>query len=540
MRAVAVVVWCGIVCATGPGLAAQQQWVGPQPPCDIKPGYFRLNSVIVDLKKAAQEPNLRDRMLSQAQDVLVRSIRNDKQDQNPAAWYYLGRYYTEMSDAAGADTAFRRAEALAPQCKADIAAYRARLGEAALGKGLAAWQAGQADSAAWWLRQAYAVNPGNPKPLFQLGSFYVQRNALDSGSAVLRRAAEATAGDTAYAGPRKDALLTIARLAYRRTQTDPVVQRWLRSRFRRDSIAPYVANDSSILDRLIKSSASRKSRGARLSPADQRSFSQDSAARAEAVARGLAARTTLDQQAGVDSAAAQAAYEPAVAAYRAYVSAYPVDVDAVSTLASLLTRAGRRGEAAGVFDNLFAHAAQLSATDLYQLGQRLLQAKMLTTGAKAYTLALERNPYQRNALAELTSTYVAAGDTGLAVATARRLVALDPLNKAGLHTVAQAWELAGQSDSATYYGRLADTLTVDISIASLVRDSTGATVTGVASNLGTAQSRPFHLTLELLDAKGTVVGAQPVEIPGLAPGGSRQFQVRGSGAGIVGWRYRRS
>jgi cytochrome c-type biogenesis protein CcmH/NrfG len=538
MRAAAVVVWWGILAAAP--LAAQKQWVEPQSPCDIKPGFFRLNSAVVDLKKAAQQPNLRDRMLSQAQDVLVRSIRDDNQDQNPAAWYYLGRYYFEVGDAAGADTAFTRAEALAPQCKEDIAGYRTQLGEASLNRGLAAWQAGQADSAAWLLRQAYAVNRANPKALFQLGSFYVERNQLDSGSAVLRRAAAAAAGDTAFADARREALLTVARLAYRSTQSDPAVQKWLRSRFSRDSIAPYIANDSSIMERVDQSSASRKARGARLSPTDQQSFSHDSATRAEALARGRAARASLEQQAATDSAAAQVAFGPAVSAYQGFVAAYPANVDGASTLASILAQAGRRAEASTVFDGLFTHAAQLSTMDLYELGQRLLQAKMLETGARAYTLALERNPYQRNALAELASAYIEAKDTAKAVATARRLAALDPLNKAGLHVVAQAWELRGQADSATHYGRLADTLTVDISIASLVSDSTGATVTGVASNLGSAQSKPLRLTIELLDAKGAVLATQPVDVPGLAPGGSKQFQVRGSGKAIAGWRYRRT
>jgi tetratricopeptide (TPR) repeat protein len=537
MRAVAAALWYGVLVT--PAVAAQGTWVEPQPPCDIKPGFFRLNSVLVDLKKAAQDPKVRDRMLSQALDVLVRSIRDDKQDQNPAAWYYLGRYYVEMSDPMGADTAFTRAERLAPQCKADIGGYRATLAESITNRGLAAWQAGQADSAALLLHQGYVVNPANPKPLFQLGSFYIERNELDSGTAVLQRAAQAAAGDTAFANQRRDALLTVARLAYRTTQADPAVQKWLRSRYSRDSIAPYIANDSSVLDRIIKSSASRKARGARLSPADQQSFGHDSTTRAEAVDRGRTTRAALEQQAAADSAAAQVAYAPAIASYRAFVAAYPGNADGATTLASIYAQGGRRAESAAVFDDLFAHAAQLSASDLYDLGQRLVQGRMRETGARAYELALERNPYQRNALAELASVYIDLQDTAKAVATARRLVALDPLNQAGLRVVAQAWALRGTADSAAYYGKLADTLHVDISIASLVKDSAGATVTGVASNLGSAASPPLRLTVELLDAKGTVLGSQSVDIPTLAPGANQQFQARGSGAGIVGWRYRR-
>ena len=67
-------------------LAAQQTWTPPQPPCDLKAGHFRVNSAIVDLRSAAQQPITRDRMLQQTLDVLTRTITGDGQDKNPAAW----------------------------------------------------------------------------------------------------------------------------------------------------------------------------------------------------------------------------------------------------------------------------------------------------------------------------------------------------------------------------------------------------------------------------------------------------------------------
>jgi cytochrome c-type biogenesis protein CcmH/NrfG len=137
-------------------LAAQTEWVGPQPPCDIKPGHFRLNSVPVNFKAAYEKPAQRDRMLSQTLDVLTRSITQDKQDQNPAAWYYLGRYYVEVADAAGADSAFDRAVALAPQCAADVDGYRRALWADVYAAGQRTRQEGKTDSAAMLLHAADA------------------------------------------------------------------------------------------------------------------------------------------------------------------------------------------------------------------------------------------------------------------------------------------------------------------------------------------------------------------------------------------------
>ena len=539
MRPLAVVV--ALVVAAVPALVAQQKpWVGPQPPCSLQPGHFRITSAVLNLKLAAEQPTQRDRMLRQTQDVLVRTIRDDKQDKNPAAWYYLGRYYIEMGDAVGADTAFDRAEALAPQCAADIRGYRATLAEDVLNRGLAAWQGGSPDSAALLLRQAYALDPTRPKALFQLGSLYAGQNQLDSATVVLQEAARVAGTDTAYADSKRDALHTIARLAFRRSLADAAVQKWQRSRFSRDSILPWVTNDSAIVARMQQSSASRRARGARLSAADQQSFSRDSSLRADSLASRRALRDGLRQQASADSVAAQPALEPAIAAYRSLVGAYPANADATTALSAAYAQAGRVAEAASAFDGLFARPTALSATEWYDLGQRLVQGKLVVAGAKAYTLALQLNPYHRNALAELANVQLGTKDTAGALAMTQRLVALDPLNKAAVRLLGQAWDLRGRRDSAQRYAALGDNLPVDLTVASLVVDSAAATVAGVVSNSGSASSTPLRLMFEFLDAQGTVQGTQTVEIPALQPGGYQEFTARSSGKGIVGWRYRTS
>jgi tetratricopeptide (TPR) repeat protein len=537
MRSAAVTI--GLLTLGAAGLGAQAKaWVEPKPPCDIKPGFFRLNSAVVDLQHAAQQPQMRDHLLGQAQEVLVRTIRDDKQDKNPAAWYYLGRYYVEEGDALGADTAFARAAALAPQCKTDIATYMAPLAQATLNQGLTLWQAGNKDSGAVLLRRAYAVDSTQLKALFQLGLLYIDANQLDSASAVLRRAAQASVGDTAYSEARRDALLTVARISVRGVQSDPAVQKWQHTRYSRDSLAPYLASDSTVLARMQASSASRRARGARLSPADQQSFSRDSAARADGVSRDRAARDAIQQQAAADSTAAQAVFQPAIASYKELVVAYPSNAEAAGSLASIYVQAGRRSEAVSVFDGLFAHPGDLSASDLYDLGQRLVSSRLWAPGIKAYALALERNPYHRNALSELGSAYVETKDGANAVATLQRLVVLDPMNKMALHLMGQAWDLRGQTDSARKYTVASDSLSVDITIASMVPDSSGVTLTGVATNAGSAAAKVTHLTVEFLDVKGAVLATQEVDIPAVPAGGSQQFQAHAAAKGAVGWRYR--
>src|SRR5438034_6560955 len=161
---------------------APQEWVPPQPPCDVKAGHFRVTSAIVDLQNAASKPNARERLLKDANDVLTRAITQDKQDQNAGAWYYLGRYYVEVKDTPGADTAFQRAVALAPQCKDDIDRYRERLWVDVLNHGLSSWQENKLDSAKLFLRQAAALQPSHPRAFLALGQIYESENKVDSAS----------------------------------------------------------------------------------------------------------------------------------------------------------------------------------------------------------------------------------------------------------------------------------------------------------------------------------------------------------------------
>ena len=52
------------------------------------------------------------------------AMRQNNQDENPAAWYYLGRIYLQEGDIYGADSTLARAEKGAPQCAQDIQNYR--------------------------------------------------------------------------------------------------------------------------------------------------------------------------------------------------------------------------------------------------------------------------------------------------------------------------------------------------------------------------------------------------------------------------------
>ena len=529
--------------ALTPGaLTAQARgWVPPQPPCDIKPGHFRVNSAVVDLQSAATRPNTRDRMLEAARDVLTRSITADGQEKNPAVWYYFGRYYVEMKDGAGADSAFRKALALAPQCQAEIDGYREQVWGDVVQNGLRTWQENKLDSAKMLLRQGAGLRPNHPRAALALGQIYAAENRIDSAATWLNQAATAAGSDTAFAEQKKDALGTAARLYVRQLQSDTLAQRWQRTKFSRDSLQRALAVDSSILARVEASSASRKARGARLAPADQQSFARDSSTRAKAVAD---KRATLAARAGAvstDSAAAAGVYDPVIKSFRSYLEAYPDATDAVAGLANLYYQSGRVAEATPAFEAIYPPSKTTDPDLLVDAGRGAIRGNAQAAGAALVERALTKRPYNRDALVDLGNAYQALRDSARLLPVAQRLKGIDPLNRTTLRLLAAGWDLKGRRDSAQKYQDLASGgQGVEVAISSLDADSSGYTLRGVATNSGSTPAPIQRLTFEFLDANGNVQVTQSVEIPQLAPQGSRDIQIRVPGTALVAWRYRPS
>ncbi len=522
-------------------LGAQTGWVPPQPPCDIPAGHFRVTSAIVDLRSAATKPNTRDQMLEATRDVLTRAITGDRQDKNPAAWYYFGRYYVEVRDAAGADSAFRRAVALAPQCQQDIEGYREKIWVDVINAGLRNWQENRLDSAKALLRQAAALRPTHPRAPLALGEIYASENKIDSAAAALSQAAAAAGNDTAFAQQKKEALGSSARLYSRRLQGDSLVQRWQRTRFSRDSVQRLLAVESTVLARLDASSASRRARGARLAPADQQAFSRDSTARARAVADRRATLAARASAVASDSAAAATAYDPVIRAYQAYLEAYPEATEAVPGLANLYYQSGRLAEANTAFAAIYPTGRRIAPDVIIAAGRGALRGNASALGTGLLERGLAQRPYDRDAVVDLANGYLTLRDSAHLLPVAQRLKAIDPLNRTTLRLLAAGWDLRGRRDSAQKYRDLADGgLQVEVSISSLDADSSGYTLRGVATNSGNTPSTVQRLTFEFLDAMGNVQVTQSVEVPQLPPQGSRDFEVRVPGTGLVAWRYRPS
>jgi len=234
-----------------PSVVAQNTFASPQPACGLKPKHYLVQSATVYLHLAGDPKYLdqRPKNLRDAHRVLVQALTTGAQGQNPAAWYYLGRYYVEVDDPGG-DSAFTRAATLAPECREDIDGYRQRLWRGVLNNGFRSWQEGKDDSAIGFFKAAFVLAPGNARSLFPLGAIYLNRQEDDSAAVYLRRGAELAAGDTALARDRRNAFNSIGQLHLGRAIPDSFVQQWPRTRNLRDSVERGISADSIILGRM--------------------------------------------------------------------------------------------------------------------------------------------------------------------------------------------------------------------------------------------------------------------------------------------------
>ncbi len=174
----------GIAAASGVAVAAPQAMAqgGFQPPqCELSTGHFLVNSGVTYIKSASEESDKdkRERLLNDAHRNLVDAMQRGQQD-NPAAWYYLGRYYVMTSDAFGADSAFDKAEQMAPECADDIKSYRERLWVPTINRAIEIMRQGAFDGAKDILLEAWAIYPEDNLTPYYLARIYGSNGVLDS------------------------------------------------------------------------------------------------------------------------------------------------------------------------------------------------------------------------------------------------------------------------------------------------------------------------------------------------------------------------
>jgi tetratricopeptide (TPR) repeat protein len=441
------------------------------PDCGLKSGHFKVSSGATYLKTAVETEVAENqtRALESGEKVLLEAMQQNKQENNPAAWYYLGRIYLQRGDIYGADSALGRAEKLAPACASDIDLYRRNAWVALIKGGNGFEEQKNLDSALVLYRQAGLIFRKSPIPYYQAAAVFNEKGAADSAATYFGRAAEVGANAT-------------------------------------DTTEQQIRNRSAF------------NYGALL----------------------LNARK----------------YAEAAAAFEKYLKWVPTDVEAKRGLAGAYRGQGQAAKAQALEQEIVAAGGSVApaggapgagagTADLMNVGVNLYNDKKYAEAAEAFGKVAEAEPYNRDALFNLANTYLALKDGPKLLAAAQRLSAIEPMNENSLKMVGEGYKLSKQVNQAVKVAEQVLALPVDVRVTNFSAGPNDATLTATATGrqAQTAAGKPIKpvpvvLAVEFLDAKGTVVGSQDVQVPALAAGKSQELKATAKGAGIAAWRYK--
>jgi tetratricopeptide (TPR) repeat protein len=243
-----------------------------------------------------------------------------------------------------------------------------------------------------------------------------------------------------------------------------------------------------------------------------------------------------------DSVVRDGRYQRALQAYQAVLQVRPRDLEAQASMAGVLVELHRPDQAKAIYDTMLAHADSMSSFDLFDAGVSLFRQQQYGLAAHAIELGLAKNRCHRDALYNLTNTFLAADDSVHMLEAARRLVAVDSMNIQSLRLLAAARQKNGDTQGTLRELLKIDSLKYDLTIMQFEHGDSTATLRGVVTNAQHAPMTGFKLTLEFVNGACEDVTTQQVDIPDLnpngSPGASYDFNVTANGQGIVAWKYK--
>jgi tetratricopeptide (TPR) repeat protein len=435
--------------------------------CNIKPGHFKVGSGAGYLKAAIETdvPESKVRILGQGEKVILEAVEQNKQEKNPAAWYYLGRIYLQQGNLYPADTALTKAEQLAPDCAKDIAGYRRNAWVALVKAGSKFEEDQNADSALVMYRQAGAIYRGSPIAFYQTAAIMNDKGQPDSAAYYFGQAAAVAATST-----------DTTDIKYRN-----------RSAF----------NQGALLLNGKK-------------------------------------------------------YDQAAVVFEQYLKWVPTDNEAKRGLAAAYRGSGKIEQAQALEKELVAAggapgaAGAAASQDLMSAGVNAYNDKKYADAAAAFEKLVAAEPYNRDALYNLSNTYLAMKDGPKLAATAGKLVAIEPLSETALKLQGEGYKQSAKVDDAVKTAEQVLALPADVKASEFNATGNGAnltlTATGRAAQTAGGKAIPataIPIVVEFLSGTGTVVATQEAQVPALAAGASQEVKVAGQGSGITAWRYKR-
>ena len=245
-------------------------------------------------------------------------------------------------------------------------------------------------------------------------------------------------------------------------------------------------------------------------------------------------------------------YDQAVVVFEQYLKWAPTDNEAKRGLAAAYRGSGKIEQAQALEKELVAAggspgaASAAASQDLMSAGVNAYNDKKYADAAVAFEKVVAAEPNNRDALNNLSNTYLAMKDGPKLAATAAKLVAIEPLNETALKLQGEGYRQSAKVDDAVKTAEQVLALPADVKASDFNATGSGAnltlTATGRAAQTPTGKAIPaaaVPIVVEFLGGTGTVVATQEAQVPALAAGASQEVKVAGQGSGITAWRYKR-
>lgn len=455
------------------------------------------------LKKAVESKAPADRTtaLGDSKMNLLNAIAQEGQDKNAAAWYYLARVALMEGDPAGADSAFTKAQGLAPDCELDITQYRQVSGHLLFTAADEMSRHEQPDSALVLFRDVLLLYRGWPQVYTNMGVVFSGIGHEDSAAVYFAKSLQISEKDTSMVDDRNAVALYLAGMYTRLNKNGEAIallHKYL-------SWKPYDTEAQRTLALAFRNAGMPDSADA-LEMAMITRFSKQN----------LDSLPSQDLMSVGAVAFNNKRYADAEIAFAKAVKRNPVAREARYDLANTYLA--------------MATQARDSADTLRKLAKTIKNPSDALKAQLADTTKLDAVALRANT--EL-------------VAEATKLLEMEPMSEDELRLLAQGQRLLGQTDAvlktatrlvALPFGVEQTLFQVSASGAEFAADATGRAPQDPAGK--PIKTAPVTLVFEFFDANGAVGDSKETIVPVLSIGQVHSIQLNPKGAGIVGWRYR--
>jgi tetratricopeptide (TPR) repeat protein len=239
--------------------------------------------------------------------------------------------------------------------------------------------------------------------------------------------------------------------------------------------------------------------------------------------------------------------DSALALWRAYVAANPDDPNGKAGLSHALQTAGDTLSASALTSDMTSNPKTYTDVQIFRAAIAAARDNRQADAVKLFEAGLTLNPYFRDALYYVSTTYFNSGQQAKLFPAARRLIEIDPSNPDNYQLMAGAYQIRAKADK-TPAAKKADTDTllkffdkyktmpVRLTVSKFDRESDKLVLAGTVQNLSEAE-KTYPLKFQFMDSTGTVVASQdqpPLTVPAKS---SKDFTITVNQGGIAAYKY---